>query len=226
MTEQANYREFRMDFESDYDRVPTAKEAWQACAEQKDKDIAEFKTKLDKALELLTIACGYNDYDGNIDGVVMRLTGLHAGTTYWHPLTKDADEVLSLPKQLAELKAENERLAATVKELSWDGALNEAMAYNAMLVEMLQNLGDNLGEAACGASTQKDADVLTHYATDAFNALNATPESIQQWIDKHDAEKARETQRSTLLEAADETNDDSVGTMVSNWLRRMADEVK
>jgi len=124
------------------------------------------------------------------------------------------------PNELAELKAENERLRAehiTISKAHGEGfaratlplleKVDRLAAHNAMLVESLKHADDSLHQ-----QSYYDATMLIR------KALNATSESIQQWREKF----AAEVKISTLLEAAK----DFAGEPAADVLERMADEVK
>jgi hypothetical protein len=94
--------------------------------------------------------------------------------------------------------------------------LDDAMAKNVMLVEALGMLSKYVAY---------NGDDWVHQVAAA--ALNATPESPQQWLNKHDAE----VRRNALLEAAKWFEARfftcaKTGYSAEFELRRMADEVK
>jgi len=122
------------------------------------------------------------------------------------------------------LRSENERLRTQLSGQTcfvppeFQQQLEEAMAHNAMLVDAANSVVQGTH-----GSWIWDERVLS-------NALNATSESIQQWIDKHDAE----VRRNALLNAATwfDANEycarehGEITAFAEKQLRRMADEVK
>jgi len=224
-----------------------AYDAWQACAERKDKEIAELREKLVKQqaitqqiistitgaspmvtakLQELAQQDGTKELEsiraaerqaGRDEVKAERLNALeeyHRGYMLGEKNGKQAGRA-ELEQEVAELKAEIERLR--------DCLLSERniIGQHAEIIDRLQAHNAMLVEFASQMARQK---IDKYFAQLAEQALNATSKSIQQWLDKRDAE----VRMNTLLEAGEgwcTLNNHSAHT-IRAALRRMAEEVK
>jgi len=144
--------------------------------------------------------------------------------------------IIHLEQQLAELKAENERLSAQLSERDeklctqlsgqtcfvppeFQQLLDEAMAHNSMLVDLFKK--DN--DCRCN--------VCSHCGDKAREALNATASSIQQWLDKRDAEVRKKAipnvdWLANVIRTADGRNNLGAGALAEIIVARLTVEAK